>query len=324
MRAVVCREYGPPERLVVAELPPAPVGRGEIRVRIAAAALNFADTLIVAGKYQVKPPVPFVPGFEAAGTVVEAAPDAGIAPGTRVIVVLDHGAFADEVVCPAAVAFPIPDGMEFDVAAAFPVAYGTAHAALDLRAQLRPGEVLLVLGAAGGVGLAAVEVGKAMGATVIAAARGADKLALARAHGADHAIDYERDNLRVAVRKAVGRGVDVVFDPVGGELSDVALRLLEWEGRLVVIGFAAGGIPQFPANVLLVKNIGVLGLYWGTYWKRAPERVRAEFAQLLAWWQAGKLKPVVSQRFALGDVAAAMAELTERRATGKVVLRVQP
>ena len=322
MRAVLCRDYGPPETLTIADLPAPPLERGMVRVRIAAAALNFADTLIVQGKYQVKPPVPFVPGFEASGTVVEAAADAGITPGTRVIVVLDHGAFAEEVVCPAALAFPIPDGMDFDVAAAFPVAYGTAHAALDLRAHLRPGERLLVLGAAGGVGLAAVEIGKAMGATVIAAARGADKLALARAHGADHVVDYEAENLRVAVRKATGGSVDVVFDPVGGELFDVALRLLDWEGRLVVIGFAGGAIPQAPANVLLVKNIGVLGLYWGTYWKRAPDRVRASFEQLLAWWRAGKLKPVVSQRFALKDVAAAMAELTERRATGKVVLRM--
>jgi NADPH2:quinone reductase len=323
MRAVLCRAFGPPESLVVAEQPAPALGAGQVRIKVAAAGLNFADTLIVQGRYQVKPPLPFTPGFEAAGTILEAAPDvSGLARGERVIAVPDQGCFAEEVVCPAAVVVKLPDAMDFATGAAFPVAYGTAHAALDFRARLQPGETLLVLGAAGGVGLAAVEIGKAMGATVIAAARGKAKLELARAHGADHVVDYEEENLRVAVRNRIGRGVDVVFDPVGGELFDVALRLLEWEGRLVVIGFAAGAIPQAPANILLIKNVAVLGLYWGQYWKKQPARVRASFAQLFAWWRDGRLKPEVSGRYKLKEVAAALAELIHRRATGKLVLEM--
>jgi NADPH2:quinone reductase len=323
MRAVVCNAFGPPESLVVAERPAPPLGAGQVRIKVAAAGLNFADTLIVQGRYQVKPPLPFTPGFEGAGTIVETAPDvANLRVGERVIAVTDQGCFAEQLVCPASVVIKLPNAMDFATGAAFPVAYGTAHAALDFRAKLQPGETLLVLGAAGGVGLAAVEIGKAMGATVIAAARGEGKLALARRHGADHVIDYEQENLKVAVRNRVGRGVDVVFDPVGGELFDVALRLLEWEGRLIVIGFAAGSIPQAPANILLVKNIAVLGLYWNLYWKRAPERVRESFAQLFAWWRDGQIKPLVSARYALDQVAPALAELTQRRATGKIVLEM--
>jgi NADPH2:quinone reductase len=323
VRAVVCREFAPLDRLVVAEQPRAALAPGQVRIKVAAAGLNFADTLIVQGRYQAKPPLPFTPGFEAAGTIVETAPDVtALAPGARVIAVPDQGCFAEEVVCAASAVIATPAGMDDATAAAFPVAYGTAIGALDFRAKLKPGEILLVLGAAGGVGLAAVEIGKAMGATVIAAARGPAKLALARAHGADHVIDYEQENLKVAVRTLVGRGVDVVFDPVGGELFDVALRLLEWEGRLVVVGFAAGAIPQAPANILLIKNVAVLGLYWGQYWKRAPDQVRASFAQLFAWWREGKLKPLVSARYPLDQVVPALAELAERRATGKIVLEM--
>ncbi len=323
MRAVVCNAFGPPDSLIVAERPAPVAGPGEVRIKVAAAGLNFADTLIVQGRYQVKPPLPFTPGFEAAGTILAAGPGVtGFAPGERVIAVPEHGCFAEELACPASAVIKLPEGMDFATGAAFPVAYGTAHAALDFRARLQPGETLLVLGAAGGVGLAAVEIGKAMGATVIAAARGAAKLALARAHGADHVIDYDTENLKVAVRNRIGRGVDVVFDPVGGELFDVALRLLEWEGRLVVVGFAAGGIPQAPANILLIKNVAVLGLYWGQYWKKAPDKVRDSFAQLFAWWRDGKLKPLVSARYKLDQVAQALGALIERRATGKVVLEV--
>lgn len=321
MRAIVCRQFAPLDTLTLENIAPPELGRGQVRVRVHAAGLNFADTLIVRGLYQVKPPLPFSPGFEASGTIMEIGPDVtGFKPGDRVTTVLETGAFAEQVVAPAERAIAIPDQMDFATAAALPIAYGTAHAALAWRAAMRPGETLLVLGAAGGVGLAAVEIGKAMGARVIAAARGAERLRIAREHGADHVIDYETDIMKARVRDATGGGVDVVFDPVGGSIGEQALRLLNWEGRLVVVGFAAGPIPQLPANILLVRNIAALGLYWGEYWRHAPGRVQDSFRTLFGWWREGKLRPFVSQRFTPEHAVEALKALAERKAAGKVVL----
>lgn len=323
MRAVVCREFAPLEALTLADVPARALGPGEARIRVHAAGLNFADTLIVRGRYQVKPPLPFTPGFEAAGTIMETAPDvSGFKVGERVVCVLESGAFAEQAIAPVERVIALPDSMDFATAAALPIAYGTAHAALAWRAALQPGETVLVLGAAGGVGLAAVEIGKAMGATVIAAARGGERLRIAREHGADHVIDYEADILKARLREATGGGVDVVLDPVGGPISEQALRLLNWEGRLIVVGFAAGPIPQIPANILLVRNVATLGLYWGEYWRHAPDRVRASFRALFEWWREGRLRPLVSRRFSLGHAVDALKTLAERNATGKVILEM--
>ncbi|HUN45362.1 MAG TPA: NADPH:quinone oxidoreductase family protein [Stellaceae bacterium] len=322
MRAVLCRAFGPFERLALAELPSPPITPETVRVAVHSVGVNFADLLIVQGKYQEKPALPFSPGFEIAGVVTELGPSvAGLMPGQRVFGIMDHGAYADEAVLPAARVYPIPDSMDFAIAAGFPVAYGTSHGALDWRARLKPGETLLVLGAAGGVGLTAVEIGKAMGATVIAVASGPEKLAVARAQGADHLIDYSREDLRGRIKELTdGRGPDVIYDPVGGDAFDQCLRSIAWGGRFIVIGFASGRIPQIPANLLLVKNCDAIGFYWGSYRARDPALVRRSFETLLGWFAAGKLRPHVSHRIPLAEAGRAMALLAERKATGKVVL----
>jgi NADPH2:quinone reductase len=322
MRAVLCREFGPFEKLTLAELPAPPIVPGAVRVAVHAVGVNFADLLIVQGKYQEKPALPFSPGFEIAGVVSELGSGvAGLRVGERVFGIMDHGAYADEAVLPAARVFPIPDRMDFATAAGFPVAYGTSHGALDWRARLKPGETLLVLGAAGGVGLTAVEIGKAMGATVIAVAGTPAKLAVARHQGADHLVDYSREDLRGRIKEiSGGRGADVIYDPVGGDAFDQCLRSIAWGGRIIVIGFASGRIPQIPANLLLVKNCDAIGFYWGSYRERNPALVRQSFETLLAWFEAGRLKPHISHRIDLADAGRAMAMLADRKATGKVVL----
>src|SRR5579883_2498721 len=284
MRAVLCREFGPVEKLELAELPSLPIAPGTVRVAAHAIGVNFADLLIVQGKYQEKPALPFSPGFEIAGVVTELGPGAtGVKLGDRVLGTMEHGAYADEAVLPDHRLLPIPASMTFPIAAGFAVAYGTSHGALDWRARLRAGETLLVHGAAGGVGLTAVEVGKAMGATVIATASTADKLDIARRHGADHLIDYTKEDIKERVRALTqGRGADVVYDPVGGDAFDASLRSIAWEGRIIVIGFAGGRVPQIPANLVLVKNCDVIGFYWGSYRKHKPEQVRQSYRQLLA------------------------------------------
>ncbi|MDR5652081.1 NADPH:quinone oxidoreductase family protein [Ruixingdingia sedimenti] len=298
-------------------------GPGEVLVRIAACGLNFADLLMLKGEYQERPATPFTLGMEVAGTVAALGPGvAGPAPGTRVAVFAGSGGLAEWGVFPAARALPIPDAMPFAEAAGFQIAYGTSHLALDHRARLQPGETLLVTGAAGGVGLTAVEIGKRMGARVIACARGADKLAVARAAGADHLIDSATEpDLRAAV-KALG-GADVVYDPVGGDTFMAALRATRPEGRLIPIGFAGGGVPQIPANLLLVKNLTVIGLYWGGYMNFRPEVLTGSLAELLRWYAAGELHPHVSDIFPLAEAGAALACLRERRSTGKVVVTME-
>lgn len=322
MRAVLCNEFGEPETLSVGEGLEFEPGEGEVEIAIAAAGVNFADILMVAGKYQEKPEFPFSPGLEVAGTVLKRGMGVrGFKKGDRVMAALSKGGFAEQVVAPVNDVFRIPDGLSFEAAAGFPVVYGTAYGALDWRANLKAGETLLVLGAAGGVGLTTVEVGKAMGATVIAAANGPDRTALAAEHGADHLIDYSSENLRERVREITdGKGVDVIFDPVGGQFFDMAIRCLGWEGRLIVIGFASGTIPQAPANILLVKNCGVLGFYWGAYRKRDPERMKAAYKHLFKWFEKDKLKPHISQTFPLEQAGEAMRILADRKAKGKIVL----
>ena len=322
MKAVVCSALGDIDGLTIADVPPPALGGGQVRIAVAAAGVNFADTLIVAGKYQTKPALPFSPGMEAAGTVIEIAD--GVTrcrPGDRVMAVLDYGGFAEQVVAAEADVFPLPDSMDFATAAGFPVAYGTSHVALDWRGDLRPGEVLVVHGAAGGVGLTAVEIGKAMGAEVIATAGGPDKLAIAQAYGADHLIDYKTEDIRERVKAVTGgRGADVVYDAVGGSAFDASLRSINWCGRILIIGFAGGDIPQIPANILMVKNISAIGVHWGSYRRHDPARLAESFSALLAWFTEGKLKPLVSATYAMADAIAALAALKARKVTGKLVL----
>jgi len=323
MRALVCPEFGTVDRLTLADVPaPAELGPGEVLVDVAAAGVNFADILMVAGRYQEKPPLPFTPGLEAAGIVRACGPGVSRAkPGDRVIALVDRGAFAAQLVARESDVFVIPARMDFATAASFAIAYGTAHGALRWQADMQAGEVLLVHGAAGGVGLTAVEVGKAMGAVVIATAGGQDKLAVAKARGAEHLIDYRSEDIRERVKAICrGRGADVVFDPVGGSAFDASLRCVNWGARLLVVGFAGGDVPQIPANILLVKNIAALGFYWGSYRTHRPDLVAAQLDELFRWWEEGKLRPHVSQRFDLAEGAAALAQLRERKSTGKVVL----
>jgi NADPH2:quinone reductase len=322
MRAILCRTLGDDlSNLTLEDLPPPPLGPGDLRIATHAAGVNFADSLIVAGKYQEKPPLPFVPGFEIAGTVAEiGAGVEGFAAGDRVMALTGSGGFADEAVVPAESAFRIPDAMGFEAAAGFPIAYGTSHGALDWRAHLQPGEILLVHGAAGGVGLTAVEIGKAMGATVIATASSAAKLDIARGRGADHLID-SNDDVQARIKELLGeRRVDVAYDPVGGSAFDASLRTIAWEGRILVIGFAGGTVPQIPANILLVKNCSVIGFYWSSYRSRQPALLRQSFATLLGWVADGRLRPLVSEMIPLDHAIEAIGRLKSRQATGKLVL----
>ena len=324
MKAIHCREWGTPDILRLEEAESPSLKPHQVRIRVRAAGVNFADTLMVAGKYQVKPPFPFTPGLEAAGEIVELGNDVeGLRLGQRALAVLRFGGgYAEEIVLDAAAVAPIPDAMDFATAAAFPVAYGTSHFALTHRGHLQPGETLLVLGAAGGVGLTAVEIGKAMGARVIAAAGGAEKLAVASSRGADELIDYTTESIRDRVRAITdGNGADVVFDPVGGDAFDQALRAVNWEARMLVIGFAAGRIQAVPANLILVKNISVIGVVWGAQAERDPALIVHNLAELLRWWEAGRLKPMVAKVFRLAEAAEAMAALLSRRYAGKIVLQ---
>jgi NADPH:quinone reductase len=323
MKAVLCREWGGPDSLRFEEVAAQPLKSNEARIRVRACGINFADTLMIAGKYQIKPEFPFTPGLEAAGEVVEIGAEVNhLAIGTRVLAVTRFGgAYAEEIAVNADAVVPIPHAMDFVTAAAFPVAYGTSHFALTHRGHLKPGETLLVLGAAGGVGLTAVEIGKQLGARVIAAAGSPEKLAVAREHGADELIDYQRESIRDRVRDLTGGlGADVVYDPVGGDAFDQALRAVNWEARMLVIGFAAGRIQTVPANLILVKNISVIGVVWGAQAARDPVLVSRNLAELLRWWEAGRLKPLVARTFPLAEAGAAMTALLSRRYPGRIVL----
>lgn len=322
MKAVLCHAFGSPDELKVEEVASPPVPAGAVKIRVRACGVNFPDVLLVQGLYQMQPPFPFSPGLEVAGDVIQVGASVETPRvGERVIATMMYGGFAEEAVVPAAMALPMPADMSYEHGAGFPLVYGTAHVGLAHRAQLRAGETLLVLGAAGGVGLAAVELGKRLGARVIAAASTSEKLELTRVYGADDTIDYSRENLRDRVAELTdGKGADVIFDPVGGDLFDQAVRRIAWEGRYLVVGFASGRIPALPANIALLKNAALVGLFWGAYWQRDPAVIRESFAQLLTWYAEGKLRPHIHKTFRLEEAPAALRELMERRALGKVVL----
>lgn len=324
MKALLCTAWGGPEDLSIGELPSPRPAADEILVGVKACGLNFADTLMIQGKYQERPPFPFSPGLEVSGEVSESGSAVDdFAPGDRVIALCGHGGLAEQVVVPAANAVRVPQAMDFVTAAGFSVVYGTAHVGLERRARLLPGEALLVHGAAGGVGLAAVQVGRQMGARVIATAGSEEKLALACSHGAEHGINYRESGFREEVKALThGRGADVIFDPVGGEVFNQSLRCINWEGRILVIGFASGSIPELPVNLTLVKNISVVGVYWGAYRKRNPAVLQQSWQQLLDWYAEGALSPLISATYPLAQAPAALASIMERRATGKVVVTV--
>lgn len=289
---------------------------------VTAASVNFPDVLIIENKYQTKPPLPFSPGCEAAGVVKEVGREvAYIKRGDRIMVVTSYGAFVEEIVVPASRVVPIPDGMDDATAGAFLFTYGTAHHALCDRGQLRTGETLLVLGAAGGVGIAAIEVGKAVGARVIACASTDDKLAVCRAHGADATINYAAGNLRDEIKELVGeQGIDVVCDPVGGPYTELALRSTGWDGRFLVVGFAAGEIPKIPLNLPLLKGCSIVGVSWGGFMRREPARYAASVKQLCQWYREGRLKPHVDRTLPLERAAEALTLMATRNVKGKVVL----
>jgi NADPH:quinone reductase len=296
-----------------------------VKIAVHAAGVNFPDTLMVAGKYQMKPPLPFSPGMECAGVVMEVGPGVTeVKAGDRVMASPGLGAMAEEVIAPAAGVFRLPDAMRFEQAAGFPVTYGTVYYALVDRARLQPGEVLLVHGAAGGVGSNAVEIGKILGATVIATAGSDAKLEIARAHGADRTINYSNESIKDRVRAMTSdRGADVIFDPVGGDVFDESLRCIAPEGRLLVIGFASGRIPAAPANIMLLKDACLVGVFWGGFTRRDPARNRANFETMFRWFEAGKLNPRASKVYALEQVPLAMDALLTRQATGKLVIAVR-
>jgi NADPH2:quinone reductase len=314
MKALLCTRYGTPDDLEIADLPDPTPAPGEAVVRIAAAALNFFDTLIIAGKYQTKPPMPFSPSAEFAGTVESV--------GDRVLAYTRFGAARQRIALAADKLIKIRDSLDFDRAAGLCVTYGTTLHALQDRAKLKRGETLAVLGASGGVGLAAIELGKLMGARVIACASSAEKLDFARRHGADEGIDYAADDLKEALRRVTGgNGADVIYDPVGGAYAESALRSIAWQGRFLVVGFAAGEIPKLPLNLVLLKGCDVLGVFWGSWIERNPQGHRANTEQLVAWCADGKLSSHVHAVYPLDEAAAALKAIGSRQVMGKVILR---
>jgi NADPH2:quinone reductase len=323
-RAVVCRELGPPEKLRLENFASAPLAPGQVRVAIRAAGINFPDILMAAGEYQLKPELPFIPGMEAAGEVTGIAGVEGISVGDRVIVKLRHGGYSDEAVVTLAQLTPLPSTFDYAEGATFLAAHGTAYHALVDRAQIKSGEVLLVHGAGGGVGLATVELGKLLGANVIAAASSEEKLAAAQARGADHLVLYGREPFRDMVKRITdGRGADVVFDPVGGEIFGQSLRCIAWGARVLIIGFT-GGIGTARTNLVLIKGASVLGVRAGEAARKNPALGVARIKALLQWAEAGKIRPNISHRLPLEEYAQAMRLLMERKAIGRVALMMTP
>ena len=323
MRAILCKELGPADKLVIEDVATPEPGKGQVKIKVKAAGLNFPDTLIIEGKYQIKPELPFSPGGEMAGEVI--AVGEGVKryqPGQRVMGLIGYGAFAEEILAPESNLIPIPDAMDDHTAAAFSMVYGTSYHALKQRARIQPGETLLVLGASGGVGLAAVELGKAMGATVIAAASSAEKLAVAKEAGADDLINYAEEDLKDALKQRYPKGVDVIYDPVGDKFTEAALRNMAWNGRLLIVGFAAGDIPKLPANLALLKGCSIVGVFWGAFTQQEPQANIQNIMELFQLFGQGKIKPRISQVFKFEDYEQALAALTSRTAKGKVVLEV--
>jgi NADPH2:quinone reductase len=322
MKAVVCKAFGPPESLVIEEVEPLKPGKGQAVISVKACGVNFPDTLIIQGKYQSKPPFPFIPGGEVAGIVKEVGESVDhVKLGDRVIAFTSVGGFAEEAVADAPRLIPMPQSMDFITASAFAMTYGTSYHALKDRAQLKPGETLLVLGASGGVGLAAVEIGKELGAHVIAAASSDEKLEVCKLHGADEVINYAREDLKERIKRLTGgKGVDVAFDPVGGDYSEPVLRSMAWGGRFLVIGFAAGDIPRIPLNLPLLKVYSIVGVFWGSFMERDPIHGQENLHELLEWFSEGKLKPHISATYRLEHVADALNDLMRRKVMGKAVL----
>jgi NADPH:quinone reductase len=322
MKAIVCKAWGLPETLVIEEQADLVPAAGEIVIDIMAAGVNFPDVLIIQNKYQFKPELPFTPGNELAGTVH--AVGAGVTQykvGDKVFAFVPQGAFAQQVKVTADAVLPMAAGMDFDTAAAITLTYGTSHHAVVDRAQLKAGETMLVLGAAGGVGLAAIEIGKALGARVIAAASTAEKLAICKEHGADVLINYSTEDLREAIKAAThGKGPDVVYDPVGGSYTEPAFRSIAWRGRYLVIGFANGEIPKLPLNLPLLKGASLVGVFWGDFARREPAHNLAAMQELMRWLAEGKIKPHISARYALADTPQALIDMASRKVTGKIVI----
>jgi NADPH2:quinone reductase len=324
MRALVCKEYGPPESLVIEENDDPVAGEGQVVVDVAAAGINFPDVLAIAGKYQVKTPTPFVPGNEAAGVIAAVGADVTqFTVGDRVIINTTGGAFAEKCVAEVRATAPLPEDLSFEQGAGFSVTYGTSYHALKQSANLQPGETVLVLGAAGGVGITAVEIAKAMGARVIAAASSDEKLEFAISAGADDTINYSKVPLKETVKELTGgQGADVVYDPVGGELADQAFRATAWHGRYLVIGFACGEIPKFAANIALLKEASIIGVWWGTWAARNPKLQIQNMLEMAKMIKEGTITPRVTESYALDDYVDAFKTITERRALGKVTLRM--
>lgn len=322
MKAVLCKAWGPPESLVIETLPDLVPGPGEVVIDVKAAGVNFPDVLIIQNKYQAKPALPFSPGSELAG-VVNAVGEGvtHVKPGDKVIAYLGNGAFATQAKARAEAVVPMPDGIDFETAAAFTLTYGTSHHAVIDRGQLKAGETMLVLGAAGGVGLAAIEIGKAIGARVIAAASTDEKLAVCREHGADACINYSSEDLRERIKALTdGKGPDVIYDPVGGVYAEPAFRSIGWRGRYLVVGFANGEIPRMPLNLALLKGASLVGVFWGDFTRREPAANQANMAQMLGWMREGKIRPHISARYPLEQTVQALKDMEGRKVTGKVVI----
>ncbi|MEZ5045159.1 MAG: NADPH:quinone oxidoreductase family protein [Saprospiraceae bacterium] len=324
MKAILCKSHGLPDSLTLEDIPSPKPGKGELLIAIKACGVNFPDTLIIQGKYQFKPPMPFSPGSDIAGIVT--AIGEGVKRfkvGDEVFGMIPWGGFAEEVAAPEKLCFPKLPGMDFSVAASFMMAYGTSYHALKDRAHLKAGETLLVLGAAGGVGLTAVELGKLMGAKVIAAASTDDKLALCKQYGADEVINYAKEDLKTRIKELTnGKGVDVVYDPVGGDYAEQALRGMAWEGRFLVVGFAAGDIPKIPLNLLLLKGCQIVGVFWGSFAMQFPADNLANTQQLIQWYLAGTIKPHIDKIYPLEAVPEALTDVMDRKARGKLVIKI--
>ena len=322
MKAVLCKEWGPAESLALEDVPGREPGPGEVRVRVRAAGVNFPDVLIIQKKYQMQPPLPFSPGSEAAGEVISVGPGVThVKAGDPVMAYTGLGCFAEEVVAPADKVMRMPEGLSFETAAAFTLTYGTSWHAIRDRAALKAGETMLVLGAAGGVGMSAIEIGKAIGARVIAAASTDEKLAVCREHGADATINYETEDLREAIKRLTdGKGPDVIYDPVGGRFAEPAFRSIGWRGRYLVIGFAAGQIPALPWNLALLKGASIVGVFWGDFTRREPQANLAGMQEMMAWLREGKLRPHISGRYRLDQVPQALNDMSARKVTGKILI----
>jgi len=323
MKAVLCKDWGPPDALVVEDIPSPAPGKGQLLVSVKASGVNFPDVLLIQNKYQFKPELPFSPGSEIAGVVKQVGEGVhGFMPGDRVMAHIRSGGYAEEAVVDEALLAPVPAGLDFTVAASFGLVYATAYHALKDRAAIRSGETLLVLGAAGGVGLAAVELGKLFGARVIACASSEEKLETCKRFGAEVAINYEREDLREAL-KNLGRSIDIVLDPVGGKYSEPAVRAMAWKGRYLVVGFTSGEIPRIPLNLTLLKGCSIVGVFWGEFARRERDLNAANLKELTAWLRAKKIKPLVSASYPLERAADALNDMMNRKVQGKIVLTTE-